>query len=333
MAPKAPLKPFGPLAQLIGATAQHPPAKPNPQKALKALQDELPELDDILGNSAFDQLMTQIVKSTDRMIVGEELASVLMQLQHGLTEAGLRLTTKDYARCLDKILQLRTKDGGLKFRAVVDGKGGPLRAEKARQGYVSAVAGELRERKMLHLAPTRELAIALRAEAKQVAKSIEGGSLFDSALHGDVRMPSAAIDGGRPVANKLATDRLIGVLTHDKAAQKLGFAGTIHVTAAIEVKAITGGLQGVAQLQNLFVRASHGQVTVNGKTYRIVLDDKRLRRVLILPETAQDSKLLLSEAERLKVEVMPYPAWVEAVIQEQADFIVEALIKHDRLLR
>jgi hypothetical protein len=237
-----------------------------------------------------------------------------------MASAGIRVTTLDLSRCLEKMLQLQTARGGMKFSALSAAIGAAARLKKSRQSYINAFSGELRERAVQHMPSVRILADILVNDAKKKAKAAKGK-----------RMPTTPASGRAPSPNALGPDRMFGFL--DRSTKGDGFAGTFHVTAIIEVKARTGALDGVQQFVKFDARAPHGTITIGKKTYKIEFDEKQVQTILILPEDAIDRAKTIAEAKKLKINILPYPAKIEDMITEQSKDAVDRMLNLNRHLK
>lgn len=334
MADKGLLKPLGELAEQVSAAAKQPLKKPNAAAAAKALEEAVPDLARVLDRTGYNRLINRLVDASDRLIAGDGAIQAISDLSDDLARAGLRLTENDLSRCLERSLRLRTAGGGAKFSATAAGKQGAKRARQTAQGYESAFSGELRERVVQHLPAVRLLTDRLREQARVAAKAaqVKGGRLIDTAFVGDVRLATVSASGKAPLPNALGPDRMIGFVVRDSASLAEGYAGTLHVTAIIEIKAVTGALGGVNQTQKFIARAAHGEVTIGNQTYRLVYE-KKVSRTVILPETAIDRTLTRSFAKANDINLLPYPTAIETLITTQSQLAVAKLMMLDQLLR
>jgi hypothetical protein len=327
------LKPIGRLAQTVDGLAKTKVIAPNVGAAQKALKATEPDFAAVVRNSNFEELVSRLFKVVDKNIVGQAALQSLVELEIALASAGLRVTKLDLSRCLEKMLQLQTARGGMNFSTLSAAIGAASRLKKSRQAYINAFSGELRERVVQHMLSVRILADVLVNEAKKRAKASGGKrvTVIDSAAVGDVRMPTTPASGRKPSPNALGPDRMFGFLVRD-AKTTGGFAGTFHVTAIIEVKARTGALDGLQQFVKFDTRAPHGTITIDGKVYRIEIDDKKLQRILILPEDAIDRAKTIAEAKKDKINVLPYPAKIEDMITKQSTDAVDSMLNLKRRL-
>jgi hypothetical protein len=333
MAARRLLKPTGPLAQTVDGLAKAALVSPNPSAAKKALKAAEPDFEAVVSNSNFEVLVGRLFKAVDPNAVGQAALQSLIELEITMASAGIRVTTLDLSRCLEKMLQLQTARGGMKFSALSAAIGAAARLKKSRQSYINAFSGELRERAVQHMPSVRILADILVNDAKKKAKAAKGKrmTVIDSATVGDVRMPTTPASGRAPSPNALGPDRMFGFL--DRSTKGDGFAGTFHVTAIIEVKARTGALDGVQQFVKFDARAPHGTITIGKKTYKIEFDEKQVQTILILPEDAIDRAKTIAEAKKLKINILPYPAKIEDMITEQSKDAVDRMLNLNRHLK
>ncbi len=303
------------------------------QRAAKeALDSDTVDIAVALQSSGYDKMISRLTKAADRAIAGETVVQVVEHLHGNLARAGLQFTNGDLSACLRKALQLSTSRGGGKFRATAAAQFGVLRRHNIRQGYKHAFGGELRERVVQHLPIVRQRVDALCAQARATAPG-KGQKIIDTAHIGEVRLPNASKTGNKPREGLLGPDRLIGFIKRDKAATAKGIAGTLHVTAVIEVKAMSGGLAGLDQLQKFIARASQNVLEIGGKTYRISFDENTLKRLLVLPETAKDMKAIRAFAKDQGIEVVPYAKNIERAINSESEKAVGSLLQLDKALR
>lgn len=334
MAVAARLKPIGPLAQTVDGLAKTKVISPNLGAAQKALQAAEPDFGAIVRNAKFEELVNRLFRTADQNILRQAGLQPLVDLHDQLLQAGLRLTKIDLSRCLEKMLRLQTSRGGLNFAALSAAKGTFTRLKRSRQAYINAFSGEFRERVVQHLPSVRMLADVLVKEAKKKAKATGGKrvTVIDTGSVGDVRMPTNPSSGSVPTLNALGPDRMFGFLVRDAKVQK-GYAGTFHVTAIIEVKARSGALDGLDQTQKFIARASHGEVSIDGKLYRIVLDEKQIHQTVILPEDAIEKARTIAFAKKHGINVLTYPAKVEDMITKLSQETVDKMLILKQLLQ